>query len=110
MPNVGLSDANESQRVGRRVALRERLDTLERAFDREGETGALDEFEQQALSLLTNPQARDAFDLSKESNRTRDRYGRNTWGQQLLLSRRLNRIGRGDCHQSTQRPVVRPRK
>ena len=93
VPNVGLSDANESQRVGRRVALRERLDTLERAFDREGETGALDEFEQQALSLLTNPQARDAFDLSKESNRTRDRYGRNTWGQQLLLSRRLIESG-----------------
>jgi len=93
VPNIGLSDANESQRIGRRVTLREGLDTLERAFDREGETGALDEFEQQALTLLTNPQARDAFDLSKEDEATRDRYGRNRWGQQLLLARRLVESG-----------------
>jgi hypothetical protein len=93
VPNIGLSNADETQRVGRRVALREQLDTLERAFDREGETGALDEFEQQALTLLTNPRSRDAFDLTKENDRTRDRYGRNRWGQQLLLARRLVEAG-----------------
>jgi hypothetical protein len=93
VPNIGLSDASESQRIGRRVALRESLDTLERSFDQQGETGALDEFEQQALTLLTNPQTRDAFDLSKEDEATRDRYGRNRWGQQLLLARRLVESG-----------------
>ena len=93
VPNIGLNDLNEAKRVGRRVSLRESLDTLERAFDRAGETGALDEFEQQAMTLLTNPQARDAFDLSKESEATRDRYGRNRWGQQLLLARRLVEAG-----------------
>lgn len=93
VPNIGLDNLRESQRVGRRVSLRESLDTLERAFDREGETGALDEFEKQAMSLLTNPKARDAFDLSKESEATRDRYGRNRWGQQLLLARRLVEAG-----------------
>ena len=45
------------------------------------------------MTLLTNPQTRDAFDLSKEDDRTRDRYGRNRWGQQLLLARRLVESG-----------------
>lgn len=93
VPNIGLSDIAESKRLSNRVALRKSLDRMERAFDREGELGALDEFEAQAVTLLTNPKARDAFDLSKEDARTRDRYGRNRWGQQLLLARRLVEAG-----------------
>ncbi len=93
VPNIGLSDMNEVNRLGRRTSLRQKLDTLERAFDRQGELGALDEFEQQAMTLLTNPQTKDAFDLTKEDDRTRDRYGRNPWGQQLLMARRLVEAG-----------------
>ncbi len=93
VPNVGLSDASESRRLSDRVALRRGLDRMERGFDRAGELGAVDQFETQAMSLLTNPKARDAFDLSKEDARTRDRYGRNRWGQQLLLARRLVEAG-----------------
>jgi len=93
VPNLGLSGPTESRRLGDRAALRQSLDTLERAFDKEGELGALDQFEAQALTLLTHSQTRDAFDLSKEDDRTRDRYGRNRWGQQLLLARRLVEAG-----------------
>jgi hypothetical protein len=45
------------------------------------------------MTLLTNPQTRDAFDIGKEDAKTRDRYGRNRWGQQLLLARRLVEAG-----------------
>jgi hypothetical protein len=93
VPNVGLADPAEAARLSDRVALRRNLDNLERKFDRDGELGALDQFESQAMTLLTNPQTRDAFDLSKEDDRTRDRYGRNRWGQQLLLARRLVESG-----------------
>jgi hypothetical protein len=93
VPNIGLADPKESQRLNRRVTLRQNIDTLERAFDRQGELGALDQFEEQAMTLLTNPRTREAFDLSKEDDRTRDRYGRNQWGQQLLLARRLVESG-----------------
>jgi uncharacterized protein (DUF1501 family) len=93
VPNIGLSDPAESRRLSDRVALRQSLDTLERTFDTAGELGALDQFEEQAMTLLTNPKTRDAFDLSKEDARTRDRYGRNRWGQQLLLARRLVESG-----------------
>jgi len=93
VPNIGLSDPGEVRRLDRRSALRRNLDTLERAFDRQGELAALDEFEAQAMTLLTNPRTKEAFDLSREDDRVRDRYGRNAWGQQLLLARRLVEAG-----------------
>lgn len=93
VPNIGLSDKQDVERLQRRLALRESLDTLERSFDTFGELGALDEFETQAMALLTNPKTKEAFDLSREDDATRDRYGRNTWGQQLLLARRLVEAG-----------------
>lgn len=93
VPNIGLSDMNEVRRLGRRATLRQKLDLLDRSFDRARELAALDEFESQAMSLLTDPRAKIAFDLSQEHPRVRDRYGRNAWGQQLLLSRRLVEAG-----------------
>ena len=93
VPNIGLSDQHEVDRIQRRTALRWQLDRLERAFESQGELGALDQFETQALTLLTNPKTKEAFDLTREDDRTRDRYGRNTWGQQLLLARRLVEAG-----------------
>lgn len=93
VPNIGLSDPNELRRLDRRANLRQKLDTLTRAFDQQGEMGALDEFEQQAMTLLTNPKTKEAFDLSQEDDATRDRYGRNAWGQQLLMARRLVEAG-----------------
>ena len=93
VPNIGLADPTEAIRLGDRVALRQSLDRMERSFDREGELDALDQFEAQARRLLTDPKTRDAFDLSKEDPRIRDRYGRNRWGQQLLLARRLVEAG-----------------
>jgi uncharacterized protein (DUF1501 family) len=93
VPNIGLSDPQEIKRLDRRVALRKNLDNLQRSFDRRGELEALDQFEAQAMTLLTNPRTKDAFDLTKEDDRTRDRYGRNTWGQQLLMARRLVEAG-----------------
>jgi hypothetical protein len=46
-----------------------------------------------ALGLVLSGRARVAFDLQQENNRTRDRYGRNTFGQSCLLARRLIEAG-----------------
>jgi len=93
VPNIGLSNAGEVRRLDRRATLRQKLDTLERAFDQQRELSALDEFESQAMTLLTNPRAKEAFDLTREDPAVRDRYGRNAWGQQLLMCRRLVEAG-----------------
>src|SRR5262249_16311156 len=44
-------------------------------------------------NLLTSPQTRHAFDISQEDPKLRERYGRNAWGQQCLMARRLVEAG-----------------
>jgi len=53
----------------------------------------MDRFSAQAWQMLLTPAVRDAFDLSKESDKTRDRYGRDSVGQSALLARRLVEAG-----------------
>jgi hypothetical protein len=92
VPNVGLKDG-EAARLVARASLRRRLDGLSRAADLLGRRDGFDAFQGQALSVLTGPAARRAFDLSREPERVRERYGRNAWGQRCLLARRLVEAG-----------------
>ena len=46
-----------------------------------------------AFGVATSPETRRAFDLSKEPEKLRDRYGRHIWGQSMLLARRLSQAG-----------------
>ncbi|GDY08883.1 hypothetical protein LBMAG52_23690 [Planctomycetia bacterium] len=93
VPNVGLKDERQLQVLTARSALKASLDRLPRVADQSGVMTAVDRIDQQALDLLTNPTARRAFDLSQESDAIRDRYGRNQWGQQCLMARRLVEAG-----------------
>ena len=54
---------------------------------------ATDIYQQQSFDLLHSDHARSAFDIHRESPATRDRYGRNPLGQNLLLARRLIQSG-----------------
>jgi len=54
---------------------------------------AMDSFYESAYSLISSPQAREAFDLEKEPDALRDKYGRNTAGARMLLARRLVEAG-----------------
>jgi hypothetical protein len=49
----------------------------------------LQDHQMHAFNLLSSPHVRDAFDLSKETDGTRERYGRNIHGQSVLMARRL---------------------
>jgi uncharacterized protein (DUF1501 family) len=93
LPNVGTPDQAILDRIHKRRGLREQLDRLVRSLDDRGNMQAGDHFEQMAWNMLASPAARQAFDLSKEEPTVRDRYGRNTWGQQCLLARRLVEAG-----------------
>ena len=93
VPNIGLDDKKKLSRMRERIGLRESLDRLSREADQYHQMKALDEFETQALDVLTGPAAKRAFDINQESVATRDRYGRNRWGQQALLARRLVESG-----------------
>ncbi len=70
------------------------LDTAFRDIDLANDNLAgMDRFYQQAHDILGSPRTRQAFDLSRENSRTRDRYGRSSVGQACLLARRLVEVG-----------------
>jgi hypothetical protein len=86
-------DQSASERLDDRTSLLKGFDRLRRNIDDSGVMHAMDQFNQQALTMLTSDQARTAFDLSKESDALRDRYGRHAWGQRALMARRLVEAG-----------------
>ena len=53
----------------------------------------LDRFQARAFDLLTSSSVRVAMRIDREDPRTRDRYGRNIYGQSVLLARRLIEAG-----------------
>ncbi len=93
VPNLCLKEQGQVDRLNERVGLRDRLDRLSRKVDHAGNMQAFDAFQDQAWKVLTSPDARRAFDINLEDSLTRDLYGRNTWGQQCLLARRLVEAG-----------------
>jgi len=93
VPNIGLREGQQSERLHVRIELRKQLDQLRRDVDRSDLMQAMDAYETQALDLLTSSTAARAFDVNLEPDPVRDRYGRNQWGQQCLLARRLVEAG-----------------
>lgn len=82
-----------SVRLQRRAKLREAIDDAMPEIEKAVANYNLDEYYQRALNLIVSGRARDAFDLSREPDSVRDRYGRNTFGQSCLLARRLIEAG-----------------
>ena len=81
------------ERLMRRARLRNLINEQMPAIDAAVKDHNLGEYYDRALNLIVSGRARDAFDLSKETEATRDLYGRNTFGQSCLLARRLIEAG-----------------
>lgn len=103
--NLSLS-ANLQNRIDDRTALLKSVDRLKYRLDGSGAMESLDKFNQQAISLLTGNKAVQAFDISQEDNKTRDRYGRHKWGQRALLARRLVEAGCSFVTMQMQNPQI----
>jgi Protein of unknown function (DUF1501) len=80
-------------RMGRRATLRQTVADGMAELEKATAKFQLKEYYGKALSLVLSGKARDAFDLSKEKPETRERYGKNTFGQCCLLARRLIEAG-----------------
>lgn len=90
-----LSVAAEKQaRLERRFAMLSEIDRYQQTTEELSQTvKARDSFYEKAHGLITSPIAKRAFDLSQESDRVRNAYGRTTLGQACLLARRLVEAG-----------------
>jgi hypothetical protein len=93
--DVVLPEGLSGERFEGRSEVRNEVDKLQRFMDKAaGDPAlALDEHYKQAYDLMNSKEAQAAFDIGREPDRTRERYGRNTFGQRCLLARRLVEAG-----------------
>lgn len=82
-----------SVRLERRARLRDTINASMKQIDAAVKDYNLDAYYDQALRLIVSGRAREAFNLSAEAPEMRARYGRTTFGQSLLLARRLVEAG-----------------
>jgi hypothetical protein len=80
-------------RLQRRAKLRDAINQTMPEIEEAVSDYKLDENYDKALNLIASGRAREAFDIDREARETRDLYGRNTFGQSLLLARRLIEAG-----------------
>jgi hypothetical protein len=80
-------------RMQNRRSLLEQIDTVARMSERSSTAQAVGDFYQQALDMVLSPQARQAFDLASVPDEERWRYGWHTFGQSVLMARRLIESG-----------------
>jgi hypothetical protein len=77
------------ERLGDRQSLLTELGQLGREAEALSERRQLDEYRTQAFAMLTSPESMKMFDLGREKESLKDRYGRTRFGQSCLLGRRL---------------------
>jgi hypothetical protein len=97
-PNFKVPDLLPPPQIGdvrleRRRKLRSIVDETVANFEASDNARLLDSNFEAAFRMMTSPQAREAFDLTKEPTEVRERYGMNRFGQCCLLSRRLIEAG-----------------
>jgi uncharacterized protein (DUF1501 family) len=80
-------------RLQRRRELREIIDDTVKSFEASESAKLMDSNFADAYRLMTSTKAREAFDLTKEPEKVRQRYGMTRFGQSCLLARRLIETG-----------------
>lgn len=104
LPNLGVTKGISVANLENRADLLRRLESLRRRADYEAALAEKDEpytlqaydaYRQQAMRLVltSRPGKHNPFDLTQESDRVRDLYGREEWGQGFLTARRLVEAG-----------------
>lgn len=81
------------ERLGNRRDLLQQFDRLRSDLDLSGSMDALDTYGQQAIDMVLGRRAQEAFDVEREPDAVRDRYGKHLWCQQALIARRLVESG-----------------
>src|SRR6266567_2524473 len=89
VPDMLPPDYISAVRVDRRRNWRDEIDKSVAYFEETQDAKLMDASFHQAYTLMTSAKAREAFNLSQEPDKVRERYGKNRFGQGCLLARRL---------------------
>jgi Protein of unknown function (DUF1501) len=93
MPQFQLRADVPAARMHNRRELLASVDRMRRAAHASREVEQMGHSHRRAADLLTSPKVRNAFDLAREKDELRERYGANFFGQSCLLARRLVEAG-----------------
>ncbi len=91
--DLDLPNGVDNARFATRQTALEAVNSYFQKREKSDDLKAMDTFYDRAYSLISSPHARQAFDLSQETDALRDEYGRNTAGARMLLARRLVQAG-----------------
>ena len=89
VPDLLPPDYISAVRAHRRQKMRAAVEGGLAAFEKTAQAKQMDDSFDLAYRLMSSKQAREAFDLHREPESVRDRYGRTRFGQSCLLARRL---------------------
>lgn len=91
--DLTLPDSITVDRFNRRKNILETVDNHFKSIAESDNVSAIDEFYQRAYNLISSKTAIEAFDIAKEDQKMREKYGLNQAGQRLLMARRLIEAG-----------------
>jgi hypothetical protein len=93
LPELSLPANLSLERLQNRREVMRLIDRQSELLDFSAKARGIDASYEKALTMLTAPKMKKAFDLSEEPAALRDKYGRTTYGQGCLLARRLVEAG-----------------
>ncbi len=93
VPDLLPPDQVGAARLERRRKLRDIVDGAVKNFESSDDARLLNDNFHAAFRMMTSKKARAAFDITKEKESVRERYGMNRFGQCCLLARRLIESG-----------------
>lgn len=93
IPDLSIPESVTLERIQNRSYFLKLVDRLYHQEVESAEYSQMDGFRQQALNMILSPAVREGFDLSNESEKIKDAYGRDPFGQSVLLARRLVEAG-----------------
>ncbi len=93
VPDLSIPKSVSVEQIEERRSALMLVDSLYRQKVKEVEYAKMDRFTDAAWRMILSPNVRKAFDLSKEPEKVKDAYGRHSFGQSVLLARRLVEAG-----------------
>ena len=93
LDDLSLREGISKERMERRATLLKKVEEAMPEMEKAVSSYALDKYYQKAFDLVLSGRARNAFDLTQEPDKVRDKYGRHTFGQGCLMARRLIEAG-----------------
>ncbi len=93
VPDLSIPKSVSVEQIEERRSALKLVDSLYRQKVKEVEYAKMDRFTDAAWRMILSPNVRKAFDLSKETEKVKDAYGRHPFGQSVLLARRLVEAG-----------------